>query len=117
MYNGRVCAAMKRVFVQRSVATPFIRKIVEKVEALRVRPHTDHAVDVEINEAVVNYVIAALSVGGIKLSGINRYHGKAGVRLYPNIKSMVIGDDKQDTEVYWCSRGEGSLKAVRESLR
>lgn len=55
---------------------------------------------VDINEAVVNYVIAALPFGGIKQSGINRYHGKAGLRPFSNVKSMVIGDGKQDTEAY-----------------
>lgn len=228
MNNGQVCAAVKRVYVQRAVAEPFIRKVVEKVEALRVAPYTDHTADVgplansrgvdtmtaqlqdamdrgarvetggfmpkdadglfwpptvltnvdasmlvmneevfgpilpiqivenddeaiaeanrseegldayvfcgnperaerianqlqagsvDINEAVVNYVIAALPFGGIKQSGINRYHGKAGLRLFANIKSMVIGDGKQDTEAYWFPHNEAILQAVKQSLR
>ena len=228
MNNGQVCAAVKRVYVHRTVAVPFIQKIVEKVRALRVGPYTDHAVDVgplandravgvltaqlqdaldhgakletggflpadsdglfwpltvltnvdasmrvmneevfgpilpiqivdndeeaiteanrseegldayvfcgdperaerianrldagtvDINEAVVNYVIAALPFGGIKQSGINRYHGKVGMRLFSNIKSMVIGDGKMDTEAYWFPHGEASLQAVKDSIR
>ena len=58
-----------------------------------------------------------LEFGGIKQSGINRYRGKAGLRLFSNIKSMVIGDGKQDTEAYWFPHGEGTLQAVKESLR
>lgn len=52
---------------------------------------------VDINEAVVNYVIAALPFGGIKQAGLNRYHGKVGLRLFSNMKSMVTGDGKLDT--------------------
>ncbi len=221
MNNGQVCAAVKRVYVERSVAEAFIGKVVEKVQALRVGPHTDHVVDVgplandrgldalaaqlqdaidrrakvetggfiptgsaglfwpptvltnvdatmrvmneevfgpilpiqivgddqeaideanrsdegldayvfcgdperaerianrldagavDINEADVNYVIAALPLGGIKQSGINRYHGKAGLRLFTNIKAMVIGAGKQDMEGYWFPHGHESLK-------
>jgi hypothetical protein len=66
---------------------------------------------------VVNYVIAALPFGGIKQSGINRYHGKVGLRLFSNIKSMVIGDGKQDTEAYWFPHNEATLQAVKDSLR
>ena len=228
MNNGQVCAAVKRVYVQRSVADVFTAKVVQKVAALRVGPYTDHAVDVgplanargvevltaqlqdaidhgavlaaggamppdsnglfwpptvltnvtasmrvmneevfgpilpiqivdsddeaiaeanrseegldayvfcgdperaeaianrldagtvDINEAVVNYVIAALPFGGIKQSGINRYHGKVGLRLFANIKSMVIGDGRQDTEAYWFPHSHTGLEAVRKSLQ
>jgi acyl-CoA reductase-like NAD-dependent aldehyde dehydrogenase len=228
MNTGQVCAAVKRVYVHRAVAKTFIRKVVEKVDALRVAPYTDHTADigplandrgidtmtaqlqdaidrgarletggfmprnaegffwpptvltnvdasmrvmneevfgpipsiqivendeeaiaeanrseegldayvfcgnperaerianqlqagsVDINEAVVNYVIAALPFGGIKQSGINRYHGKVGLRLFSNIKSMVIGDGKQDTEAYWFPHNEATLQAVKDSLR
>ncbi len=228
MNNGQVCAAVKRVYVQRSVAAPFIEKVVEKVRALRVGPYTDHTSDVgplanargvdiltaqlqdaidhgakvetggfmpnaavglfwpptvltnvdasmrvmneevfgpilpiqvvendeeaiaeanrseegldayvfcgnperaerianrlqagtvDINEAVVNYVIAALPFGGIKQSGINRYHGKIGLQLFSNMKSMVIGDGKQDSEAYWFPYSEATLHGVQASLR
>ena len=46
MNNGQVWAAVKRVYVQRSVAAPFIRKVVDNVKALRVGPYIDHASDV-----------------------------------------------------------------------
>ena len=228
MNNGQVCAAVKRVYVERSVAEPFIRKVIEKVQALRVGPYTDHTTDigplandrgvdplteqlqdaldhgakletggfmpkdadglfwpptvltnvnstmrvmneevfgpilpiqivendeeaiaeanrseegldayvfcgdperaerianrlqagsVDINEAVVNYVIAALPFGGIKQSGVNRYHGKAGLHLFSNVKAMVIGDGKQDTEAYWFPHTEETLQAVRGSMQ
>jgi acyl-CoA reductase-like NAD-dependent aldehyde dehydrogenase len=226
--NGQICEAVKRVYVERAVAEPFIRKVVEKVRALRVGPYTDHAVEVgplanargiealteqlqdavdrgakveaggflkdssaglfwpptvltnvdpsmrvmneevfgpilpiqvveddeqaiaeanrsesglgayvfcgdperaerianrlqagtvDINEAVVHYVIAALPFGGIKQSGINRYHGKVGLQLFSDIKAMVISDGKQDTESYWFPYSEAGLKAVGDSLR
>lgn len=223
MNNGQVCAAVKRVFVQRTVAEPFIRKVVDKVHALRAGSYEDHAADVGplandravgaltdflndavehgakveiggrmaegstglfwpptvltnvdssmrvmneevfgpilsiqvvdddeeaiaeanssesgldayvfcgdperaeqianrlqagtvvINEAIINYIIAALPFGGIKQSGINRYHGKVGMRLFCNIKSMVIGDGKADTEAYWFPYSEAGLTAA-----
>ena len=62
-------------------------------------------------------MIAALPFGGIKQSGINRYHGKVGLRLFANIKSMVIGDGKQDTEAYWFPHSHTGLEAVRKSLQ
>ncbi|MEO7962758.1 MAG: aldehyde dehydrogenase family protein [Gemmatimonadaceae bacterium] len=72
---------------------------------------------VDINDAVVNYLIAALPFGGIKQSGINRYHGTVGLRLFSNIKSMVIGDGKQDTEAYWFPYTEATLQAVKDATR
>lgn len=72
---------------------------------------------VDINEAIVNYVIAALPFGGLKRSGINRYHGKVGLRLFSAIKAMVISDAKQNTEPYWFPYSEATLTAVKESLR
>ena len=71
---------------------------------------------VDINETVVHYVIAALPFGGVKASGINRYHGKVGLQLFTNIKSLVISDGKLDTEAYWFPYSDAGLKAVANSL-
>ena len=71
---------------------------------------------VDINEAVGDYVIAALPFGGIKQFGINRYHGKVGLHLFSKIKSMVIGDGKADTEAYWFPHTEAALQAVGTAI-
>ena len=226
--NGQICEAVKRVYVERTVAEPFIRKVLDNVRALRVGPYTDHAADVgplanaraipvltaqlrdavdrgarveiggqptdfanglywpptvltnvdfsmrimkeevfgpilpiqivedeeeavaeanrseyglgayvfcgdpehgerlanrlmagtvDINTSVLHYVIAALPFGGIKQSGINRYHGKVGMRLFANIKAMVISDGKLDVEPYWFPYSEAKLNLVKETVR
>jgi len=71
---------------------------------------------VDINEVIVNYVIRDLPFGGIKQSGINRYHGPGGLRLFTEPKSMVIDDGACDTEPGWFPYTEAKLAQARERL-
>ena len=71
---------------------------------------------VDINEVIVNYVIRDLPFGGIKQSGINRYHGPGGLRLFTEPKSMVIDDGACDTEPGWFPHTEAKLAQARERL-
>lgn len=71
---------------------------------------------VDINEVVVNYVIRDLPFGGIKQSGINRYHGPMGLQQFCNCKSLVIDDGSQDTEPGWFPYGQAKLQAARDRL-
>jgi acyl-CoA reductase-like NAD-dependent aldehyde dehydrogenase len=71
---------------------------------------------VDINEVIVNYVIRDLPFGGIKQSGINRYHGPTGLRLFTEAKSMVIDDGLEDTEPGWFPYSEAKLAATRAQL-
>jgi len=71
---------------------------------------------VDINEVIVNYVIRDLPFGGIKQSGINRYHGPAGLRLFTEPKSMVIDDGLADTEPGWFPYNDAKLAAARAHL-
>ena len=68
---------------------------------------------VDINEVIVNYVIRDLPFGGIKQSGINRYHGPMGLRLFAECKSMVIDDGLGDTEPGWFPYNEAKLSSAR----
>jgi len=55
-----------------------------------------------------------LPFGGIKQSGINRYHGPTGLRLFTESKSMVIDDGMEDTAPSWFPYTEAKLAAARE---
>ena len=71
---------------------------------------------VDINEVVVNYVIRDLPFGGVKQSGINRYHGPMGLRLFAQPKSLVIDDGTRDTEPSWFPYDDAKLQAARDRL-
>jgi len=61
---------------------------------------------VDVNDSVVHYVIEALPFGGVKQSGIMRYHGKVGLRLFAETKGMLFVDGKSDREPYWFPYGK-----------
>ncbi len=69
---------------------------------------------VDINEVIINYTIRDLPFGGIKQSGINRYHGPAGLRLFAEPRSLVIDDGVNDTEPTWFPYDQAKLQAARE---
>jgi acyl-CoA reductase-like NAD-dependent aldehyde dehydrogenase len=71
---------------------------------------------VDINEVIVNYVIRDLPFGGVKQSGINRYHGPIGLRLFTHPKSMVIDDGVNETEPGWFPYDPAKLQAAREQF-
>ena len=71
---------------------------------------------VDINEVVVNYVIRDLPFGGIKQSGINRTHGKVGLQLFTETKSIVIDDGLTNTEPSWFPYSAEKLDAARQNL-
>ena len=69
---------------------------------------------VDINDVIVNYVIRDLPFGGVKQSGVNRYHGKIGLQLFTNQKGMVIDDGRNDTEPHWFPYTEEKLELARQ---
>ena len=73
-----------------------------------------NAGSVDINEVIVNYVIRDLPFGGVKQSGVNRYHGKIGLQLFTNPKGMVIDDGHLDTEPLWFPYTEDKLELARQ---
>lgn len=75
-----------------------------------------NAGSVDINEVVVNYTVPTLPFGGVKQSGINRYHGKIGLRMFTDYKGMVIDDGTADTEPYWFPYTEAKLDGARKQF-
>ena len=71
---------------------------------------------VDINEVIVNYTMPSLPFGGVKQSGINRYHGKIGLRMFTDYKGMVIDDGTGDTEPYWFPYTEAKLANARKQF-
>jgi acyl-CoA reductase-like NAD-dependent aldehyde dehydrogenase len=43
---------------------------------------------VNINDCLVTFAMTSLPFGGVKESGIGRYHGDIGIRAFTNIKSI-----------------------------
>lgn len=71
---------------------------------------------VDINDVLVNYAIAGLPFGGIKQSGMRRYHGRIGLQTFTEYKSVVIDDGTADREPQWFPYSSEQLAAVRSRL-
>ena len=71
---------------------------------------------VDINEVIVNYTMPSLPFGGVKQSGINRYHGKIGLRMFTDYKGMVIDDGTGDSEPYWFPYTQVKLDHARSQF-
>jgi acyl-CoA reductase-like NAD-dependent aldehyde dehydrogenase len=71
---------------------------------------------VDINDSVVHYVVEALPFGGIKHSGLQRYHGMVGLRLFSEMKGMLFVDGTADTEPYWFPYSKAGVAALRQGV-
>jgi acyl-CoA reductase-like NAD-dependent aldehyde dehydrogenase len=71
---------------------------------------------VDINDSVVHYVVEALPFGGIKHSGLQRYHGKVGLRLFAEMKGMLFVDGTADTEPYWFPYSKVGVDYLRKGI-
>lgn len=71
---------------------------------------------VDINEVLVHYAVSGIPFGGVKNSGINRYHGKIGLQLFANYKGMVIDSGEKDTEALWFPYSEEKLQGAKQLL-
>ncbi|MDE3838296.1 aldehyde dehydrogenase [Bacillus methanolicus] len=56
---------------------------------------------VVINDAIISFVNQSLPFGGVKKSGIGRYHGNAGLLIFCHEKAVVEDLGKRISEVYW----------------
>lgn len=56
---------------------------------------------VNINDVMVTVANHHLPFGGTKRSGIGRYHGEAGLRIFCHEKALMFDSGKKKTEIQW----------------
>lgn len=56
---------------------------------------------VVINDAIVTVANHGLPFGGAKKSGIGRYHGEGGLRIFCHEKSIIEDPGRKKTEIQW----------------
>lgn len=54
-----------------------------------------------INDVMISVVNHHLPFGGVKHSGIGKYHGKQGIRVFCHEKSVFLDRGKKNTEIQW----------------
>nr|WP_234410472.1 hypothetical protein [Caldalkalibacillus mannanilyticus] len=54
-----------------------------------------------INDVIISVANHALPFGGAKFSGIGRYHGEGGLRIFCHEKAIIVDAGKRKTEVFW----------------
>jgi acyl-CoA reductase-like NAD-dependent aldehyde dehydrogenase len=57
--------------------------------------------NVVINDVMVSYANHRLPFGGVKESGIGRYHGEAGLRIFCHEKSVMVDSGQRSFEIHW----------------
>jgi acyl-CoA reductase-like NAD-dependent aldehyde dehydrogenase len=56
---------------------------------------------VVINDAIISIANHGLPFGGAKQSGIGRYHGEAGLRIFCHEKAIVEDSGRKKSEIHW----------------
>ncbi|MEH7377587.1 aldehyde dehydrogenase family protein [Neobacillus drentensis] len=56
---------------------------------------------VVINDAIISIANHGLPFGGTKQSGIGRYHGEAGLRIFCHEKAIVEDNGQKKSEIHW----------------
>lgn len=56
---------------------------------------------VVINDAIITIANHGLPFGGAKQSGIGRYHGDAGLRIFCHEKAIVEDNGRKKSEIHW----------------
>ncbi|MBN2442888.1 MAG: aldehyde dehydrogenase family protein [Spirochaetales bacterium] len=65
---------------------------------------------VVINNSILSIVVAELPYGGIKKSGIGKYHGEEGIKTFCNIKSILIDKAYFKEDFAWAPYGRDAFK-------
>lgn len=96
--TGQSCIAANRIYVQRSIAEPFLAALVARTSALKVGNGLDDGVEIGplINEAALQHALAqidqARKAGARLLCGGKRWTGGAGYFLEPTVLADVPVD-------------------------
>jgi acyl-CoA reductase-like NAD-dependent aldehyde dehydrogenase len=56
---------------------------------------------VVINNAIISFANHGLPFGGAKQSGIGRYHGEGGLRIFCHEKAIIEDNGSKKTEIHW----------------
>ena len=88
----------------------------DPVRARRVA-HRLETGNVYVNNVLINIGNPHLPFGGVKSSGLGRYHGPEGVRAFCRETSVMVSRAKRKTEPNWFPHNEERRKAVQEVIR
>ena len=69
-----------------------------------------------INDLIKNVGNPDLPFGGIKNSGIGRYHGPEGLRSFTNQKSIMINNSNKNSEINWFPYNDKTYQGLKDFL-
>jgi acyl-CoA reductase-like NAD-dependent aldehyde dehydrogenase len=73
--------------------------------------------NVYVNNVLTNVGNPYMPFGGVKASGIGRYHGPEGVRAFCAETSVMISPASRSTERNWFPHGDDKREALDELIR
>ncbi len=71
---------------------------------------------VNINDVLVTYVMPTLPFGGMKKSGVGRYHSEVGIRAFTDVKSITEFSWALKKDPYWYPLPEEGDRVARDAL-
>ncbi len=72
---------------------------------------------ISINDSLIAYAFPSLPFGGMKNSGVGRYHGKMGLRAFTDVKSITEFGWGLKGELYWFPLPEGSEAVAEDAFK
>jgi len=72
---------------------------------------------VNVNDALITYAMPSLPFGGVKSSGVGRYHGREGLRAFADVKSITEFNWPLKREPFWYPLPEDADQVAEDTLR